>query len=332
MKKKFFIASISIASILISFLVSFLIKNKVNSLPNKENIYDVFDEKGDGLLSEEIYPIPKKLIFSSPSKMSNSASNGITIQALTEPVVSDHLKLEWSAYFLKKDSSYALENRIEDFIRIEPNKNQCKIVCLAPFGESIIIRCKAVYQPTIFAECQIDYEKRIVDRKLEFSEGNFLKDDNLYYIDFSDESIYQFSSDNEFNTIYGIGSIEGSRTNRYYYSISRELEEYLLTETEIYWKTINACRVEILEWNLNQNELFKNINALPEDIDLFEELMYEAIPNFISSYPDQPLFYLDLESTGLSITQTFTYQIGAVSWEYSPKISKIKLDYESFIF
>lgn len=332
MKKKRIMIFVSIIVCSVSFLLAYFISNYQDKNCEPKKIFDVVDDKGEGLTSELIYQAPKKLVFSNPSNLSNTAEKGITIQAVTEPEDSSYVKLEWSAYFLNQTSSYALDHHIEDFLSIEVNRNQCTIVCLAPFCESIIIRCKALYQPTIFAECQIDYEKRIIKRNLEFSKGNWIEDDGVYYIDFADDTIYQFANNNAQNTIYGDGSVEGIKTNRYYYTISKELESYLLTQTELYDHTTYAKRTEISEFDLSEFKLFNTIGAEPENIDLFMELMYEAIPNFIMHYPDSPLFIIDLECSGLSVTQTFTYSIGALSWKYSPKINNITFNLDTYIF
>ena len=77
------------------------------------------------------------------------------------PADATNKELTWSVFW-ENSTGWASGKNVESYLTYSVENNICTIKCLAPFGESIILKATSVDNPNIAARCTIDYLDRAV--------------------------------------------------------------------------------------------------------------------------------------------------------------------------
>lgn len=104
----------------------------------------------------------------------NYEANGISPQAETAyaltasifPFDAINKTVDWSIDFKNKTSSWAQGKTVTDYVTLSPTSDDgltVNVECKKPFGEQIIIKCTSRDNHSAFANCTVDYAKKITD-------------------------------------------------------------------------------------------------------------------------------------------------------------------------
>lgn len=125
---------------------------------------EVVDDEGNRYESGVTYPMPSNMLFSAPSAMSETASEGITLKAKIEPEDASNQTVDWSVEFVNGSSSWATGKTAEDYLTVTPTTDgslTATIACAEAFGEQITITVTSRDNPDAKATCRVDYVRRL---------------------------------------------------------------------------------------------------------------------------------------------------------------------------
>ncbi len=303
-------------------------KASTKVVDNEASVEPVLDEKGDILGSNDIHPLPKQMLFSTPS----AESDAITVSANFTPIDANVIKLNWNIAFKNAESEWAQGKNASDYILIEANNITCKVSCLQEFGEPIQLICSSRYDPTINASCTLNYGKRIVDRTLAFTEQKYCQFDatkEAYYISFTNDRTLQFAKSNEQNSTYGLGTAALNVEEKYYLKTEDSFIEFINGIGEIIAipSKSKPMITPIKALDMNMEKLLSLMGADPGNPETHDLFFYDLLPDYIYSHPHTPLFKIVLEvwHNG-NLTKSFEYSICASKWDYGISVQSISLD------
>lgn len=124
----------------------------------------VMDENGNEMISGTVYPMSTNMLFTSPSAMSTTASEGVTLQATVKPDDAINKAVDWSVSFVNSSSSWATGKTITDYVTVTPTSDgatTATVTCAQAFGEKIRITVTLRNNPEAKDSCIVDYARRI---------------------------------------------------------------------------------------------------------------------------------------------------------------------------
>lgn len=124
---------------------------------------DVTNDIGDELSSGVVYPMPKSLLFSSPTSESTVAAAGVTLRATVSPANAANPALNWSVSFLNPVSAWALGKEPHNYVTVTPTSDgaaTATVTCLQAFGSPIVISVRSLSNADAVAICKVDYHWR----------------------------------------------------------------------------------------------------------------------------------------------------------------------------
>ncbi len=113
-------------------------------------------------------------LMSAKIATANYAANGIspqaetayTLKAMIIPSDAINKTVDWSIDFKNKNSSWAQGKTVTDYVTLTPTSDDgltANIECKNAFGEQIILKCTSRDNHSAYAECTVDYVKKITD-------------------------------------------------------------------------------------------------------------------------------------------------------------------------
>ncbi len=337
-KNKILVCIVVSTLVLVGLVVSstkWITKKASSEAEEKDVIAEpVIDENGEILEANDIHPLPKQMLFSTPS----AQSDAITVSANYAPIDADVIKLNWNIVFKNAESEWAKGKNVSDYILIEANNTTCSVRCLKEFGEPIQLICSSRYDPSIKASCTLNYGKRIISRmfELELHEYYHYNESNgNYYVSFVDNLVIEFNLSNENNSTYGIGTVPLCPTEKYYLKTEDSLIGFLSTHIEEFalLDVINPTIAEIGELDMNMEYLFELMGVHPMNMVGYERLFYDMLPDYIYNHPDTPIFSIVLELWyNGEIINSFEYPICALEWNYGMRVQSISLNQNQICF
>lgn len=101
------------------------------------------------------------------SGVATTASDGTTsqkIQATITPASATKKSLTWSVAFNNPSSTWASGKTVTDYVNVSWSSSAdtiCTVTCAQAFGEQIIVTCKSVDYPDIYATATVDYVRKV---------------------------------------------------------------------------------------------------------------------------------------------------------------------------
>ena len=102
------------------------------------------------------------------SGVATTAADGSTTRTLTATFTPENavgLLLDWSVSFANPESDWAKGKSVSDYVTVIPasdGANVAQVTCKQPFGESVKVRAALRSDSEIYAECSVDYVKRVL--------------------------------------------------------------------------------------------------------------------------------------------------------------------------
>ena len=155
--------------------------DKIDSITdNKENINDNGDNKtpvpldnvpdvatldGTPMVSNVAYKMARSgMVFATPTALSETASEGITLVATVEPSYATKTAVDWSVSFANPESEWATGKTVTNYVTITPTEEgslTATLECIAPFGEQIIVKVVSKENAEISDTCPLEYMRRV---------------------------------------------------------------------------------------------------------------------------------------------------------------------------
>ena len=153
---------------------NFSIFNKRSTLTASVEAGDVVDGAGKELVSGKVYSMSNSMTFSAPSTYSNTAEDGVLVQATVKPDTLTNKNVDWSISWVDSESSFAKGKNVSDFVSVEEvDSNIAQIKCLEPFGERINLIATSELDTSKSAICVLDYAYRVSDVKFTTKDGEY---------------------------------------------------------------------------------------------------------------------------------------------------------------
>lgn len=152
---------------------------------------EVTNDFGEELCSGVVYPMPKRMFFSSPTSESAVAADGVTLQATVSPSTAANPALNWAVSFLNPTSAWALGKDPEDYVTVTPASDgaaTATVTCLQAFGAQIVIGVSSRSNPEATARCTVDYHWRFDEPELTVFNGQ--ESQQVYAVDVGDSDNY----------------------------------------------------------------------------------------------------------------------------------------------
>lgn len=152
----------------------------------------VTDGDGNKLEEDEVYAMPRNMVFSAPATLSDEGISeqsltSVTVTATLEPVGANE-PVDWSVKFKDATSSWAQGKTVTDYVTVTPTSDGGTVATVknkAAFGEQIILTCAARNNSAVNATCTLDYYAKISsDFYVEVAYGDNTREDNDLYISF----------------------------------------------------------------------------------------------------------------------------------------------------
>lgn len=161
------------------------------------------------------------------------ASDGTLSKKLTATVTPANVEdvaLDWSISFADPGCEWANGKNVTDYVTLTPSEDtlSADVSLIAPFGEQIVVQVKVRSDVAIFAECSVDYVKRVLKFDMCFSNYDHVyfgsdTTDREYVFGQSSRLVYKMTSETEKNSIgsismdltYSVGSYATGRESGY---------------------------------------------------------------------------------------------------------------------
>ena len=147
--------------------------NKVNINDNGDNatpvpldnVPDVATLDGTPMVSNVAYKMARSgMVFATPTALSETASEGITLVATVEPSYATKTAVDWSVSFANPESEWATGKTVTNYVTITPTEEgslTATLECIAPFGEQIIVKVVSKENAEISDTCPLEYMRRV---------------------------------------------------------------------------------------------------------------------------------------------------------------------------
>lgn len=132
----------------------------------------VVTESGEVLESGNVYPLPARMAFTSVTRESALADNGVTVQATVLPQDATNREVDWSLSWASPASSWASGKTVTDYVTVTPTSDgstTATVRCLQAFGAQIRLTVTSRDNPDAAADTTVDYYKRAASFRAEFT-------------------------------------------------------------------------------------------------------------------------------------------------------------------
>lgn len=217
------------------------------------------------LYSGQVYAMPKMMTFTQVSALSETASEGVTVNATVKPDTAVNKNVTWQVTWENPNESFASGKTATDYVSVTPiaaGSSTATITCLQPFGSTIQVSVISESNPGVYAILTVDYETRIDGiTAITTNEDYYFDGTTLYFDDTSNWSNTDanYTDDWGLTYTYGIGSVDTTTVNStmFYIKASDELAAaYSTAATDYVYMTDN--RNALLEKGLGI-ELYNKI-------------------------------------------------------------------------
>lgn len=104
------------------------------------------------------------MLASAEAVVASDGTTSQTIVATITPASATKKDLSWSVAFKNPSSTWANGKTVTDYVSISPSSSDdkiCTVTCAQAFGEQIIVTCKSVDYPGIYATATVDYVRKL---------------------------------------------------------------------------------------------------------------------------------------------------------------------------
>ncbi len=141
-------------------------ENTENTEPQPlDNIPDVATMDGTPMVSKTTYKMARSgMVFATPTALSETASEGITLVATVEPSYATKTAVDWIVSFTNPESEWATGKTVTDYITVTPTEDgslTATLECLQPFGEQITVKVVSRENAEISDTCPLEYMRRV---------------------------------------------------------------------------------------------------------------------------------------------------------------------------
>ena len=130
-----------------------------------DNVPDVATMDGTPMVSNVAYKMARSgMVFATPTALSETASEGITLVATVEPSYATKTAVDWSVSFANPESEWATGKTVTNYVTITPTEEDsltATLECVAPFGEQIIVKVVSKENAEISDTCPLEYMRRV---------------------------------------------------------------------------------------------------------------------------------------------------------------------------
>ena len=130
-----------------------------------DNIPDVATMDGTPMVSRTAYKMARSgMVFATPTALSETANEGITLVASVEPSYATKIAVDWIVSFANPESTWATGKNVTDYVTITPTEEgslTATLECLQPFGEQIIVKVVSRENAEISDTCPLEYMRRV---------------------------------------------------------------------------------------------------------------------------------------------------------------------------
>ena len=130
-----------------------------------DNIPDVATMDGTPMVSKTAYKMARSgMVFATPTALSETANEGITLEASVEPSYATKIAVDWIVSFTNPESEWATSKSVTDYVTVTPTEDgslTATLECLQPFGEQIIVKVVSRENAEISDTCPLEYMRRV---------------------------------------------------------------------------------------------------------------------------------------------------------------------------
>lgn len=258
------------------------------------------------------------------------SSGEATVTASITPSDATDTRLSWSLSWKNASSSWASGKSVTDYMTLTPNGSSATLKLRSAFGESIKLTAVSVEDPSITADCSVDYVSRLslphggayMDISRVFGNGNTGTDVPI-------GSTFTMRVDTD---CYGIGTTRGT------FSFSRmtfSLNESLKTSIK------NAVSGYPGSWTFSTTGFFVPSNGVATNAKIssvaeFFQFFGDSTPYrtklinaFVTAVKDNALkYYLNCDGTFTYSYDGVTIQTGAVRGIFYPEPATLTISVE----
>ncbi|MBQ8146953.1 MAG: hypothetical protein IJ039_09235 [Clostridia bacterium] len=130
-----------------------------------DNIPDVATMDGTPMVSKTAYKMARSgMVFATPTALSETANEGITLEASVEPSYATKIAVDWIVSFTNPESEWATGKSVTDYVTVTPTEDgslTATLECLQPFGEQIIVKVVSRENAEISDTCPLEYMRRV---------------------------------------------------------------------------------------------------------------------------------------------------------------------------
>ena len=140
-------------------------ENTENQPQSLDNIPDVATMDGTPMVSKTAYKMARSgMVFATPTALSETANEGITLVASVEPSYATKIAVDWIVSFTNPESEWATGKTVTDYVTVTPTEDgslTATLECLQPFGEQIIVKVVSRENAEISDTCPLEYMRRV---------------------------------------------------------------------------------------------------------------------------------------------------------------------------
>lgn len=194
------------------------------------------------------------------------ASDGTLSKKLTATVTPANVEdvaLDWSIAFADPGCEWANGKSVTDYVTLTPSEDtlSADVSLIAPFGEQIVVQVKVRSDTAIYAECSVDYVKRILKFDMCFS-----NDSDVYFGSDTTDREYVFGQSSRL--VYKMTSETGnSYGGRILMDLTYSIGSYATGRESGYPQTYYPlCHVEKLEHSQEYIDALKTTGVFKSDL------------------------------------------------------------------
>ncbi len=140
-------------------------ENAENQPQSLDNIPDVATMDGTPMVSKTAYKMARSgMVFATPTALSETANEGITLVASVEPSYATKIAVDWIVSFTNPESEWATGKTVTDYVTVTPTEDgslTATLECLQPFGEQITVKVVSRENAEISDTCPLEYMRRV---------------------------------------------------------------------------------------------------------------------------------------------------------------------------
>ncbi len=269
-----FVVVIALVAVLFLGVMNVSYFNKRVTITPSVQTGGVVDGAGTELVSGKIYSLPSNMVFSSVSRFSFNANDGITVAATVKPDTLENKAVSWSLSWQNPNSTFAKGKNVIDYVTLIPDmsNNTANIKCIQGFSEKIILTATSTFDTSKSATCVIDYANRVTGIKLAMSYADSTGVKKDVYL----------SLDNDLDIVWECDLLSN---NTFFggFSFVRSDVGTILPDTYdlSYDFNIVGNYYDIIDDYINSLTILDNKTVDGVEVWSIEEVEYELGPNFV---------------------------------------------------